>query len=317
MSQSGQGDEIRSVIDDLLTAWPRAPGLSRLAKEALAGSSRGFYPSGECQPFTLLPLTVCRSLSGEWKRAVPLGASFELFKAAAEVFDDVEDADSSESLSAKYGQPIAINTGTALLILAERALIQLANAGVDIQVSIRAMGIVNSCYSAACEGQHLDLSRFSKQRMPEKAYLRMVALKTASTLECACGTGALLAMGSQKLVGLFEKFGNNLGMASQIANDILGITSGADLAKRKISLPIIFALNQTEGVISDNIKDSFLGRPGTAGSSPRELKDILFNVGAMHYARVMMECYKQRASAVLRRIALEGVDVAPFEVLLE
>jgi len=81
----------------------------------------------------------------------------------------------------------------------------------------------------------------------EETYLRIAYLKSASTVECACRAGALAAGAPEKVVDKFAKFGYNLGMMAQIANDLAGVDSGADIRKRKITLPAVYALANLDG----------------------------------------------------------------------
>jgi len=199
-------------------------------------------------------MIVCEALCGDYRHALPVAAALRLLTAAAEVFDDIEDADSSSSLSARYGAPLATNAATTLLILAERAIARLKTRGVEDSIIVRVMDSVNSFYTAACAGQHLDLSLTSEMAVSEESYLRIAGMKSASTAECACYIGALLANANSELVDILGKFGHNLGMASQIANDIQGITVGNDIVKGKTTLPIIYALAQADQETCDQLK---------------------------------------------------------------
>ena len=105
---------------------------------------------------------------------------------------------------------------------------------------------MNSYYTTTCTGQHLDLSLTPEEAASEDVYLRVIGMKSASAVECACYTGALLAGANQELIKSFTIFGHNLGMASQIANDIKGITRMSDIKKPRITLPAIYALAQTD-----------------------------------------------------------------------
>ena len=158
--------------------------------------------------------------------------------AAGDVFDDIEDADAVESLSAKYGPAIATNAATALLILAEKAITRLKSRGISDSTIVNIMAVVNSFYTVACIGQHLDLSLSFESAISEDIYLRVASMKSASTIQCACYIGALLATKNKKIIESFDQFGYNLGMSSQIANDLQSITQGSDIVKKiKISSP--------------------------------------------------------------------------------
>ena len=100
---------------------------------------------------------VSDAISGHYEQAVPAAAAIQLLKAAAEVFDDIEDADSSDSLASRYGLAAATNAATTLIILAEKAIARLKGRGVADDSIIRILDAINSYYTTACAGQHLDL----------------------------------------------------------------------------------------------------------------------------------------------------------------
>ena len=116
------GEEIEAVLASLSDSI----GLYGLVKNQLAEAGRDLPVKGERgRPWSLLPLMVCEAISGDYGQALPAAAALQLLKTAAEVFDDIEDADSSESLSARHGFAIAVNVATTLVIVAERAIVRL------------------------------------------------------------------------------------------------------------------------------------------------------------------------------------------------
>ena len=161
-------------------------GFCDIIREPLAGVRRGIVAeAARYKPWYLLPLIVCEAISGHYEHAIPASAALQLFMAAGEVFDDIEDADASGSLSARYGSAIATNVATTLLILAERAITRLKGRGVADCVIVRVMDAVNSFYTTACAGQHLDLSLTSETTVSEDIYLR-VAVYEVSLYDRMC-----------------------------------------------------------------------------------------------------------------------------------
>ena len=146
-------DEIGFVLKPLSDAF----GLRDLVKEPLSRICNNLTTE-DGFTWALLPLIVCDAVCGHSEHALPACVGLELLKAAAEVFDDIEDADSNESLAFKYGAPLAVNAGSALLILAEKTFTRLNSKGVDSNVVVNLIDTVNSYYTTACIGQHLDLS---------------------------------------------------------------------------------------------------------------------------------------------------------------
>jgi len=317
MWQERQAELLRDEIVALLAPLSDTAGFYDLVKEPLTKARRGLAPETmHDRPWALLPLIVCESICGHYEHALPAAAALQLLMAAGDVFDDIEDADSSESLSARYGSAVATNVATALLILAEKAITRLKERGVEDCITVRVMEAVNSFYVTACAGQHLDLSITSEIRVSEDIYLKVTGMKSASQVECACRIGALLATTNQELIDAFATFGQNLGMASQIANDIQGITGGSDLMKRRITLPVIYALVQTDGEIRSQLEAAFRKQCESAPDL-RQIRDLLFGVGAIHYATIKMEFYKQRARDALSEAEVAGASVERLKLFLE
>jgi geranylgeranyl pyrophosphate synthase len=317
MWQKKQAELVRKEIEALLASLSDVAGLHDLVEELLSRRMRGTAAeSGRGRLWSLLPLIVCEAISGRYEHAVPAAASLGLFVAAGDVFDDIEDADSSESLLARYGSAVATNVATTLLILAERAITRLEAGGVEPHIVVRVMDVINSFYTTACAGQHLDLSLAPEAAVSEDMYLRIAAMKSASTGECACHIGALLATANQGLIDTLSRFGHNLGMATQINNDIQGIIQGTDIVHRKLTLPVVYALAQTDGEAHDRLCAAF-SKQAEYSPDPNETRDLLFRAGAIHYATVKMELYKQQALDILSEAERAGANVERLKLFLE
>lgn len=292
-------------------------GLYDQVREPLSKDRRGLATGiGYDRPWPMIPMIVCEAISGHYEQAVPVAAALQLFVAAADVLDDIEDADSLESLSARSGPAVAINAATTLLILAEKAITRLRGKDIGDDTIIRIMDAINSYYTTACAGQHLDLSLTPEMASSEDMYLRVASMKSASQTECACHTGALLATSDRSLIDIFSGFGHNLGMAAQITNDIQGVTQGSDILKRKMTLPAIYALAQTNGETREQLELAF-GKPSESALDAAQIKDLLFGSGGVHYATVRMEFYKQQALAILSDVEDKGISVERLRLFLE
>lgn len=315
--QNKQANLISDEIEVLLASLSDVSSFREIVRESLSGVRGGKgteIASGK--PWYILPLIICEGISGHYEQATPASVALQLFMAAGEAFDDIEDADAVGSLTARYGSAIAINAATVLLILAEKAITRLREKGVTDCVIVSIMGAVNSFYSTACAGQHLDLFPTSKKSVSEDNYLRVASMKSATTMQCACHIGALLATTNQEIIDSFDRFGHNLGMASQIANDIQGIIQGSDIVKRKISLPVIYALAHVGDEAFNQLELAFIK---CCESVPcfTQIRDLLFESGAIHYATLKMEVYKQLALDILPGLEKAGVNVERLKMFLE
>jgi octaprenyl-diphosphate synthase len=231
------------------------------------------------------------------------------------VFDDIEDADNKASISSQFGPGIAVNLGTALIMLAERAILRLATKGVDYHTVTRISDLINSLYTTACIGQHLDMSTQLGTIISEDTYFRIIEMKSAFAIQCACVTGALVAEADQKLADTFADFGKNLGITAQIANDILGIIETKDIMKHKVTLPVIYAMSHIDG---ENLHQlDLIFKKQTSSVEPDKIKSILFNCGAIHYATVKMELFKQLAGDILSGIESGGINTKRIKLFLE
>lgn len=307
---------IRRDINDLLTSLSSTPDLHNTVN-GLVNIERYncLDKKASNKPWFVLPLIVCQSISGHYQHAVPASVALYLMNTAAEVFDDTEDNDSYHSILAQYGSGIAVNVATTLLILAEKSIVKLKAKGVEDAITIRVIDSLNSYYTTACTGQHLDLTLTSEATVSEDVYFRITGLKSASTVECACHIGALLANASQELVDMFSQLGYNLGISSQIANDIEGITGGRDINTLKITLPVIYALNHTTGVVRDFLENTYIKRGGYPIDT-QGIIDVLFSSGAIQYSVIQMELFKQKALDILEEIEMNSVNVEQLRVFL-
>jgi octaprenyl-diphosphate synthase len=307
---------LRDEIETLISTVRGTSGLGNLVKEPLAKTRRGLNARiGNDRPWPLLPLIVSEAICNKYEQTLPAAASLQFFLAAGDVFDDIEDADSQVSIYAKHGLAIATNVASTLLILGECSLTRLKLREVDADTIVHTIDVVNTFYTKACAGQHLDLIEEVQLLESEEMYLNIIAMKSAGQIECACHVGALIAGANQELIDSFALFGSNLGIASQISNDIQGMIRGRDIEKRKITLPIIYALNLPDNNVHDKLKSAFQKQ----SSPPKDfelIKKLLFRTGAIHYATLKMDVYRQKALDALSRIQLYGVDIARLKLFV-
>ena len=316
MYQERQAKLLANETEEIISSLVTETGFYLLVKEALVKARKASTTkTAYSKPWPILPLMVCEAISEHYDHAIPAAVALELLKAAAEVFDDTEDTDSSESIQARYGTAEAVNIATTLFVLAEKAIARLTTRGVANHIIIRVFDVVNSLCSNACIGQHLDFS-ISPNIVTEEMYLKIAGMKSASQIECVCHVGALLATEDEELVEKFALFGYNLGLASQIANDIQGITRGSDILKRKITLPIIYALSHTNSQDHIQIKAIF-NKSSNSVPDPKKISNILLQIGAIHYAIVKLEFYKQKAQDILSYAKKKGANVESLKIFFK
>jgi geranylgeranyl diphosphate synthase, type I len=316
MRQKKQVKLLQEEIEAILSLVPESSELKTLLREPLLESRRGLaMDENSFINWPLLPFLTCEAVGGRIEIALPVAAALQLLMAAGDVFDDIEDADSPGSIAGRYGTSLACNAATTLLILAERAISRLKDRGVNDRTITAITETVNTSYINACAGQHLDLLHQSDLNISEERYLQIACMKSASQIQCACRVGAMAAGAEQKLLDAFSLFGQNLGVAAQIANDILGITQEKDIRKRKITLPVIYAREQTQGPDHQLIEQIY-GGPSGMNSNIAPVKNVFFRTGAVFYCVVKMDLYKQMASAALRQAEQSGASIERLMLFL-
>jgi geranylgeranyl diphosphate synthase type I len=203
----------------------------------------------------LLGLLAYQSLTGDYRPALPGAAAVELGHNFSLVHDDIEDADVERrhrpTLWAVWGVPLAINAGDALFALSRLALYRLLDDGFSERRVLALMRVYDETCLALCEGQYLDISFERQADVSVDAYLEMIGKKTAALVGASVEAGAILATDDRDTIEAYRRFGYDLGMAFQMADDVKGsfwtsAESGkpeaGDVRKRKKTLPLVWAL---------------------------------------------------------------------------
>ena len=230
----------------------------------------------------------CEAAGDGWRTAVPAAAAVELVHSFSLVHDDIQDRDRERhhrpAVWTVWGEAQAINAGDALLALARIAL---ANGSFPAETMVEAGRRLDEATLEMVEGQVLDLQFESCDYVNVEEYLDMVGRKTGALFGCALVLGAVVAGSRDEHLGQFERLGRTLGVAFQVRDDVLGIwgdpektgkVAGADLQRRKKSLPVLVALG---GPAGDVVRTAY-SSDGDVAVEPV--------VSAMEQAGVQEEC---------------------------
>ncbi|MBV9120212.1 MAG: polyprenyl synthetase family protein [Chloroflexi bacterium] len=201
-----------------------------------------------------LCLLVCEALGVSWEAGLPAAASLELIHNFSLIHDDIQDGDLERrhrpTVWSKWGVPMGINAGDAMFCLATLNLRHLRPAYSDTVV-VEVMELLHEATREMIDGQYLDMSFESMLEVPIESYLNMIACKTGALLRASVETGALLAGAGATVRHRCRRFGEVLGRLFQIRDDMLGVWGtteltgkavGADILRKKKSLPIVMAL---------------------------------------------------------------------------
>jgi geranylgeranyl diphosphate synthase type I len=194
------------------------------------------------------------------QRALPAAVAIEFTHNLTLIHDDIEDGDTERrhrpTLWKCWGVPQAINTGDGMFALSRQVLWDALDNGVESTLVARLAMTLDRTVQIIAEGQYLDLSFETRQDVSVTMYLEMIRRKTATLMSCAAEMGALLGTHDQATIERLRTFGQAVGIAFQVRDDILGVWATAaglgkmaagDLYRRKKSLPILHALEQASG----------------------------------------------------------------------
>ena len=152
-------------------------------------------------------------------------------------------------------------------------------------------------------GELLQIEKSISKRMDEKVYYKMIEKKTASLISTACELGAISATENEADHEALKTFGNNLGIAFQIKDDLFDLLgnqseTGKDLAKDVISnmitLPIVHSMNTADKQTVKQI-GRLLRKVKKNKKITKELKSIIESTGGFDYARNKISEYSDKA----------------------
>ena len=224
------------------------------------------------------------------------GVGLELLHTASLVHDDVVDESTERrgqaSVNATYNNKVAVLVGDYLL---STALLHVSLT--DNQQIVQYLAELGRTLA---KGEILQLSNISNTNISEDIYYQVIKQKTAALFEACCAIGALSAGADADEIESAKLFGQNLGIAFQIRDDIfdyydsqeIGKPTGNDMAEGKLTLPVIHALNAT-----GNEEMIALARKVKEGSVDSDeiarLVEFTKKNGGIEYAEERMEYFRQ------------------------
>lgn len=235
----------------------------------------------------VLAVLANRVFGGIDQHVLPLAAALQLLHDFSLIHDDIEDNSATRrgrrTTWQIWGVAHGINAGDAMFSLAHRALFGLTPAGVPAERALRVMRDFEETILRICEGQYLDMSAEGKMDVSVDDYLRMIRGKTAALTAAATGLGAALAADDEADIAAMWRFGEALGMAFQMQDDVLDIWGApeltgkpfaADLQQRKMSLPVIHGLAHASAADHEHFVELYR-RPQLAHADLETLMAIL------------------------------------------
>ncbi len=273
----------------------QAPLLDRIMRYVVKRKGKQLRPM-----FVLLSARLCGEVNEPAYRAASL---VELLHTATLVHDDVVD-DSMErrdffSTYALWKAKANVLIGDYLL--AKGLLLSLDNN--DYKV----LHILSDAVRKMSEGELLQLEKARSLNLKEDIYYEIIRNKTASLLASACAAGAWSTSQDEIITEKMRLFGEKTGMAFQIKDDLfdyasenVGKPTGNDIKEKKLTLPLIYTLNNTDKetrrkiiyIVKNNNNDK---------TKVKWVIDKVVKAGGIDYATKKMNDYKQEAISILHQ----------------
>lgn len=237
-----------------------------------------------------------------------LAAVVELVHLATLVHDDAVDHSALRrglpTVNALWTHQVAIIMGDYLY---SRGVSELARIG-----NLEALAVLANAANEMSVGEMRQLTSYDALDFTEEDYYRLIAAKTASLMSASCEMGAIA--GAPEHREALARFGHSLGMAFQIADDLLDYTgteavtgkpTGHDLRERKVTLPLVEALGRANEEESREIR-AFFTRIDPTDDEIARIVEIVVQRGGLEYASAAADRYASRA-----RDALSGLPESP------
>ena len=256
----------------------------------------------------LLCLLTCAAVGGDPCQALPAAAAIELLHNFSLIHDDIEDGDERRrhrpTVWKLWGVPLAINAGDGVTMLAFAALQRLQQRAVPAEITLGALALFTQAAIRLTEGQYLDLSFEVRSDVTVAEYLHMIEGKAAAVIGASVALGALVGGANPEQAACLQRFGEHLGLAFQMRDDLLGIwgdpartgkAAGNDILRRKKSLPLLHALHH------EQVGEQFAARFANA-FGPEDLPAVmalLEQAGARHVAETHLRLQHEASLAAL------------------
>lgn len=233
------------------------------------------------------------------------GASvIELIHTATLVHDDVVDDSNKRrgffSLNALWKNKIAVLVGDFLL--SKGLLLSIDNGDFDL------LKIISVAVREMSEGELLQIEKARRLDITEEVYYEIIRQKTATLIAacCALGAKAILGESDNAKVEQMRKFGEYIGMAFQIKDDLfdytddaIGKPTGIDIKEQKMTLPLIYALNTS----TEKEKRWLINSIKNHNKDKKRVKEVIAFVkqkNGLEYAEQVMKDYQQKALELIK-----------------
>lgn len=238
------------------------------------------------------------------KKAITFAAIIELIHLATLVHDDAVDHSvlrrGMPTLNALFSHQVSVIMGDYLYLRALRELVTIGD--------LEAMRAITFASNEMTLGEIRQLAQYDALSFSESDYETLIRAKTAALFMAACDVGA--QCGARQHRAALTRFGERMGMAFQVADDLLDYTeqqemtgkpSGLDLKEHKVTLPLIAALREMPGTARGRV-ESLFATAEPEEDAITEVVGIVREHGGLEYARRRADQYSREAEEALAEL---------------
>ena len=251
----------------------------------------------------ILTLLCARLCDNPSKYSYKAAAMMELLHVATLIHDDiVDDAKmrrGKPSIKQVWKNKISVLMGDFIL---SKALINMVNLK-----NFDALDLISQTAEKLSAGEIMQIEKSLTRNMPKEVYYDMINQKTASLIAASCELGAITTTNDKSDRKSTFEYGNNLGMAFQIKDDLFdflgsenetGKDSGGDVKKNMITLPLIFCLENATRSEKKKLK-TLVGSKKKSKSNLREINDLISELGGFDYSKNKLQEFSDKAVAAI------------------
>lgn len=246
---------IEQTIEQLLPADPNAPQHTLLAamKHSLSAGGKRIRP--------MLALEFCRLCGGTDEMVLPAACALELLHTATLIHDDMPEMDNDDlrrgkpSCHVAFDLPTALLAGDTLLIMPFEWIAAAKDTDAERKVALSLELAKAAGFYGACGGQQIDLENETRSDVTIDGLKQMYAYKTGALIIAACRMGCIAAGADAETLEIATQYAARLGLAFQIVDDILDVTSteeqlgkpiGSDAQQNKNTFVSLYGLEQAK-----------------------------------------------------------------------
>jgi geranylgeranyl diphosphate synthase type II len=261
----------------------------------------------------VLVLVATELFGGQVSKALDAAIGIEIFHNFTLMHDDIMDKAplrrGKPTVHIKWNESAAILSGDVMFVEAYKLMIK-----VEDSILRDVLAIFSETASGVCQGQQADMNFENRNDVSLPQYIEMIRQKTAVLLAGSMQIGALIGGAAKDQAKLLYEFGENLGLAFQLQDDILDVYGdpekfgkqvGGDILSNKKTFMLIKAKELAKGDIANEL-NHWIERSDNPLAKVKAITDIYNQLEVRKLAEIIMEDYVNKALYALDQIAIEN-----------